>query len=162
MSELQGASPVLVFHSRPKSVPGDLRILWRLSLTLLALYHSRGRRASFIKLHILNGALRSSAARERLVAFLDGNSEVEACAFRVEPAFSRNLDLLVGKGLAEWSVASSKLSVRMTAQGVDMAKVIDRNGDLFTNEKELLATIGRRVTERAVRSIVSAGKRWQA
>ena len=161
MSELPGASPVLVFHARPKAVPGDLRISWRLSMTLLALYYSRGRRASFIKLHILNGALRSGAARERLIEFLNGNREVETCAIRVEPAFSRNLDLLIGKGLAEWLVVSAKLSVRMTSQGVDMAKAIDANKDLLTDEKEFLATTGRRVTEQVVQSIVSAGRRWQ-
>lgn len=159
MSELAEGSPVLVFRPRPKSVPADLRISWRLSMTLLALHYCRGKRASFIKLHLLNGALRSSIARGRLLKFLNGNSDLETCTIRVEPAFSRNLDLLIGKGLAEWSVASARLGVRMTPQGINVAKQIDAEEGLFTDEREFLATTGHQVTERLVRSIVSACKR---
>ena len=122
-------SPVVVFHSRPKSVPGDLRVSWRLSMTLLALHYCRRKRASFTKLHLLNGALRSGLARERLIGFLNGNLDVATCTIRVEPAFSRNLDLLIGKGLGEWLVASTRLSVQMTAQGMDVAKSIDASED---------------------------------
>ena len=161
MSELTGTSPVLVFHARPKSVPGDLRISWRLSMTLLALHYCRQKRASFIKLHILNGALRSSVARVRLIEFLNGNFDYEACTIRVEPAFSRNLDLPIGKGLAEWLVASQRLSVQTTSRGIEVAEVIDAKDDLFTEEKEFLANIGRRVTEGIVQRIVSARRRRQ-
>ena len=160
MSELPGATPALVFRARPKAVPGDLRISWRLSMTLLALYYSRGRQASFIKLHILNGALRFSAARERLVDLLNGVRDIETCTIRIEPAFSRNLDLLVGKGLAEW-LGGKKLSVRMTPKGVAVAEEIEANEDLFRDEKEFLETIGRRVKEQTVKSLISVGKGWQ-
>ena len=159
MNKLMGASPVLAFHARPKSVPGDLRISWRLSMTLLALHYCRRQRASFIKLHILNGALRSRVARERLIEFLNDTFDYEACTIRVEPAFSRNLDILIGTGLAEWLVASERLSVQMTSRGVEVAKVIDAKDDLFTDEKEFLTTIGRRVTEQIVQRLVSTGRR---
>ena len=159
MGEVMEGSPVLVFRRRPKSVPADLRISWRLSMTLLALHYSRGKRASFIKLHLLNGALRSKVARRRLLEFLDGKLDFETCTIRVEPAFSRNLDLLVGKGLADWSVASGRLGVRMTSQGLDVARAIDTEEGLFTDEKKFLATAGRRVTEQLVGSIVSSGRR---
>ena len=152
-------SPVVVFHARPKSVPGDLRISWRLSMTLLALHYCRRKRASFTKLHVLNGSLRSRLARERLIRFLEGDVTVDTCTIRIEPAFSRSLDLLVGKGLAEWLVASARLSVQMTAQGMDLAKLIDASEEVFSEEKEFLATIGRRVTEQLVQSMVSAGRR---
>ena len=159
MSEVSEGPPVLVFRRRPKSVPADLRISWRLSMTLLALHYCRGKRASFIKLHLLNGALRSSIARGRLLDFLNGKLDFETCTIRAEPAFSRNLDLLVGKGLAEWSVASARLAVQMTSQGIEVAKAIDSEEGLLTDEKEFLATTGRRVTEQLVRSVVSAGRR---
>ena len=111
-------------------------------MTLLALHYCRRRRASFVKLHILNGALRSSVARERLIQFLNGNRDLEACTIRVEPAFSRNLDLLIGKELAEWLVVSKKLSVQMTPKGIDVATVIDAEEGLLSEEKEFLATAG--------------------
>ena len=152
-------SPVVVFNARPKSVPGDLRISWRLSMTLLALHYCRGKRASFTKLHVLNGALRSELARNRLVRFLDGETTVDTCTIRMEPAFSRTLDLLIGKELAEWLVASARLSVQMTARGMDLAKTLHASEEVFSEEKEFLATIGRRVTEQSVQRMVSAGRR---
>ena len=131
-------------------------------MTLLALHFCRGKRASFIKLHLLNGALRSSVARGRLLGILDGNLDFETCTIRVEPAFSRNLDLFVGKGLAEWFVASSRLSVRMTPRGIDAATQIEAEDGLFVDEKQFLAHNGRLVTEQLVRRIVSARRRGTA
>ena len=158
MSESTTGAPVLVFHRRPKSVPGELRVSWRLSMTLLALHFCRGKHASFTKLHLLNGALRSKVARGRLLGILDGNLNFETCTLRVEPAFSRNLDLLVGKGLAEWYVASSRLAVRMTPRGIDAATQIEAEDGLFVDEKQFLANEGRLVTEQLVQRIVSAGR----
>ena len=131
-------------------------------MTLLALHFCRGKRASFIKLHLLNGALRSSVARGRLLGILDGNLDFETCTIRVEPAFSRNLDLFVGKGLAEWFVASSRLSLRMTPRGIDAATQIEAEDGLFVDEKQFLAHNGRLVTEQLVRRIVSARRRGTA
>lgn len=159
MSESSVSAPVMVFRRRPKSVPGELRISWRISMTLLALHFCRGKRASFVKLHLLNGALRSNVARGRLVGVLEGKFDFETCTIRVEPAFSRSLDLLVGKGLAEWSVASSRLSVKMTPRGIDAASRIAAKDGLFVEEKQFLANEGRLVTEGLVQKIVSAGRR---
>ena len=161
MNELTAAKRVIRFHARPKSVPGDLRISWRLSTTLLSLLHSRNKRASFIKLHILNGALLSNAARKRLIEFLDNDSDYDACNVRIEPAFSRNLDILVGKGLAEWLVTSQRLSVQMTSRGLEVADLINSEDELFSDEKEFLETAGRRVTEQRVQKIVSLSARWR-
>ena len=155
MVELTGQFPRLVFRSRAKSVPGDLRISWRLSMTLLVLRYSRGRRASFAKLHILNDALRSDLARQRLLAFLDGELGFGLCTIRIEPAFSRGLDLMVGKGLAKWLVASGRLSVKLTALGTEMASAIDSDHGLLIDERGFLASDGRRVTEQLVQRIVA-------
>lgn len=159
MSAFAAGSPRLIFRARAKSVPGDLRISWRLSVTLLALGSSRGNRASFVKLHILNDAMRSELARHRLVTALDGRLEFDVCPIRVEPAFSRCLDLMVGKGLAEWVVTSGRLSVQLTTVGVETASAISREGGLLIDEKEFLTTVGRRVTEGLVRGIVAAVRR---
>ena len=158
MAELPGQFPRLVFHSRAKSVPGDLRISWRLSMTLLVFRYSRGRRASFAKLHILNDALRSDSARERLVALLDGELDFGLCTIRIEPAFSRGLDLMIGKGLVEWLVASGRLSVKLTPLGAEMASAIDSEHGLLIDERCFLDSDGRRVTEQVVQRIV-AGRR---
>lgn len=152
-------SPALVFYPRPKSVPADLRIAWRLSMTLLALNYCRGKRASVVKLHVLNGALRSGLARKRLIEYLDGNVTVDSCTIRVEPAFSRNLDLLIGKGLGQWFVASGRLGVRLTPLALPMTETVNELEDLFTEEKVFLNTVGRRVTEKVVQNMITTGRR---
>ena len=149
---------VLVFHERPKPVPGDLRITWRIAMTLLALHFCRRNSASFIKLHILNGALRSKVARNRLINALDGKIEEDTCTFHLEPAFSRNLDLLVGKGLAQWTIASSRLGLRLSALGIKAATDINSETGILANEREFLETCAGSVTEKLVTRIVSAGQ----
>ena len=159
MTDTTQRSPTLIFSPRPKSVPGDLRMSWRLSITLLALHYCRAKRASFVKLHVLNGALRSASARRRLVEYLDGQVTVDSCTIRVEPAFSRNLDLLIGKGLGKWFVASGRLGVQLAPKAVATANAINAQEDLFTDEREFLRTVGGRVTEQIVQNIVTAGSR---
>lgn len=156
MTEFREPVSVLVFHLKPKSVPGDLRISWRLSVTLLALRYCWGKRASFVKLHILNDVLRSEAMRRRLVAALNNNPTTGVFPIRVEPAFGRNLDLLTGKGLAKWRVASNRLSIQLTPRGIDIANMIDAEEDLFVDERQFLSTVGRDITEHFVRSLVAS------
>ena len=137
-------------------MPGDLRISWRLSLTVLALSLCRGKRASFAKLHILNDALRSELSRDTLRRLVDGDVPYNTVVIRVEPAFSRTLDLLVGEKLAKWIVRSGRLGVELTAQGKETAKTINGIGDLFVIEKMFLTTTARRITEELVHAVVTA------
>ena len=158
---MEGASgslrddPKLVFRSRPKPVPGDLRIIWRLSLTLLALSYCRGRRASFAKMHVLNSALTSEATRKGLTAWLEGSRMSSVWEMRVEPAFSRNLDFLVGAGLARWRVLSGRLSIELTKRGQDAASIVAKNEEVFSTERGFLETAGKAVTEARARDLVN-------
>ena len=110
-----------------------------------------------MKLHVLNGALRSVLARKRLIEYLEGCVSLDSCTIRVEPAFSRNLDLLIGKGLGEWFIASGRLSVRLTPMAATIANTIDEREELFADEKMFLRTVGRRVTEQDVQNMVTVG-----
>ena len=151
------SGPTLVFRPRPKPVPGDLRISWRLSLTVLALSLCRGKRASFVKLHILNDALRSEVSRQTLRQLVAGEVPHNTVTIRVEPAFSRALDLLVGEKLAKWIVRSGRLGVELTARGNETAKTISGIDGVFVVEKMFLRTTAPRITEQLVKAIVTAG-----
>ena len=152
---MNGDEPKLVFRARPKPVPGDLRIVWRLSLTLLALSYCRAHRASFGKLHILNSALTSVMARQTLTEFLEGRAPSSTWEVRVEPAFSRNLDFLVGAELARWRVLSGRLSVELTERGREAATIVAKEQDVFFEERAFLETTGRAVTEARARALVT-------
>ena len=88
------------FERKPSPVPGDLRIGWRLPLTLLMLNSSRGKSASLAKLNLLNDALRSQNSREKLGKIIRGEVPHIEWRMRVEPAFGRNVDLMIGRRLA--------------------------------------------------------------
>lgn len=148
-----------VFRERPKPCAGDMRISWRVSVTLLALLHSRGKKASFAKLHVLNDALRSQASRDKLEAILEEKSPAYTWRLRVEPAFTRSLDFLVGEGFAVWSVSSNRTTLTLTEKGIEAAKKIDSVGDVLVDERFFLKGLAAKITERFVQQMLLLGKR---
>lgn len=159
MNDLVGMPRSLVFRTRPRPVPGDLRIAWRVALTLLSLLSCRGKCASLVKLHVLNDALRSEVAERILAEVVRGEIPTSAVVVRVEPALGRSLDFMVGEELAEWTVRSKRLAVRLTEKGHRVADLIRQTDGIYVTEKDFLKATAGRVTERLVREIVSATKR---
>ncbi|UWQ75186.1 hypothetical protein [Leisingera sp. M658] len=148
-----------VFRERPKPCAGDMRISWRISVTLLALFHSRGKKASFAKLHVLNDALRSQASREKLEAILEERIPAYTWRLRVEPAFTRALDFLVGEGFADWSVSSNRTTLSLTEKGIEAAKEIDSIGDVLVDERPFMKGLAVKITEGIVQKMLLVGKR---
>lgn len=75
------------FERKPSPVPGDLRIGWRIPLTLLMLNHSRGKRASLAKLNLLNDALRSERSRGKLSKIIRGDGRPLSSVLHRRPAY---------------------------------------------------------------------------
>jgi len=146
------------FKRKPSPVPGDLRIGWRVPITLLMLNSSRGKKASLAKLNLMNDALRSESSREKLANILRGQVARIEWRMRVEPAFGRNLDLLTGGGLAEWGVASGKAVICLTEKGKEISKAIQEDPDSFLDEKSFLARFSSELTEGFVNQILAANK----
>lgn len=146
------------FVRRPVPVPGDLRIVWRLALILLMLRSSRSNKASLAKLHVLNSALRSSAARQRLNNIIASVEAPSNWRLRVEPALGRAIDFLAGEKLAEWTEVSERSGLALTAAGVTAADGILGNKDVLVVEKDFLGATARKVTEALVSSLVGATK----
>lgn len=147
-----------VFTRRPKSVPGDLRIVWRMSVTLLAMNYSRGKKASLAKLHIVNDALRNEHARKKLVSLLNEEIPLLSWRVRVEPAFSRNLDFLVAEGLVEWLIANERSSLKLTNRGILAAQALEKDEDVLLGEKQFLKPTMKSLSEDLVRRILAASK----
>ncbi|MEP0701256.1 MAG: hypothetical protein ABJN36_17375 [Cyclobacteriaceae bacterium] len=146
------------FKRKPSPVPGDLRIGWRVPVTLLMLNNSRGKKASLAKLNLMNDALRSEASREKLASILRGQVARIEWRMRVEPAFGRNLDLLTGGGLAEWSVANGKAAIYLTEKGKEVSKFIQDDSESFSDEKSFLTLFSTELTEGFVNQILAANK----
>ena len=146
------------FERKPSPVPGDLRIGWRLPLTLLMLNSSRGKRASLAKLNLLNDALRSEKSRGKLSKIIRGETELIEWRMRVEPAFGRNVDLMTGGQLAEWQVANGKAAICLTDKGKEIVKTLEDDDEIFVTEKAFLWEFSGRITESFVTQILKANK----
>jgi hypothetical protein len=146
------------FERKPSPVPGDLRIGWRIPLTLLMLNYSRGKKASLAKLNLFNDALRSERSREKLSKIINGETPLIEWRMRVEPAFSRNIDLLTGGQLAEWIVANGKAAISLTEKGKRIAERLVADEESFVTEKAFLREFSSKITESFVTQILLANK----
>lgn len=148
----------LVFRERPKPCAGDMRISWRLSICLLSLLHSRSKKASLAKMHVLNDALRSRASQQKLEEIIRGELLPVYWKMRVEPAFSRALDFLVGEGFATWEISGGRTSVQLTDEGISAAKSIEATVDILEAEREFLSGPATKITESFVQNLLTTGK----
>ena len=146
------------FERKSTPVPGDLRIGWRLPLTLMVLNGSRGKKASLIKLNLLNDALRSEKLQKKLSKIIRGEIAFIEWRMRVEPAFRRNVDLMTGGQLAEWGIASGKAAIFLTDKGKEVANALERDTEIFIDEKAFLDEFSSKVTEGFVSQILAANK----
>lgn len=146
------------FVRRPSPISGDLRILWRLPLTLLMLDFSRGKSASLAKLNLLNDALSSQKSQIKLANIISGKTAPIERRMRVEPAFGRTVDLMTGSNLAEWRVANGRASVCLTEKGKGVAKKIVEAVDIFVEEKAFLIEFSGKITEGFVSQILLANR----
>lgn len=141
------------FQRRPIPVPGDLRIAWRVSLILLMLAASRSSRASLAKLHILNDAIRSNQVRW-LKAATDADARTLPWNLRVEPAFARAIDFVVGERLAAWTKAGGRASLQLTASGMAAATTLEQFQDVLQDERAIIAEHARKLTEIRVTALL--------
>lgn len=148
----------LRFQRRPKAISGDMRIRWRLSILLLMLNYSRGKRASLAKLHMLNDAMRVNRSREHLDKLLNTDQDFYSWSIRIEPAFARALDFLVSEGFADWGVANDRTTAKLTEAGTLAAKALSDSQEVFVREKEYLEVVAKGLTEQLVGSVLSASR----
>ncbi len=158
MPDLELMHRRFLFQRRPTPVPGDLRIAWRVALILVMLGCSRSNRASLAKLHILNDAVRSDQ-HDRLKAALAGAQRDLPWGFRVEPAFARAVDFVVGEKLAAWTRATGRAALQLTKAGVDALEAVMRVEDALVAEREIVSDLAKAITETTVATLLSEGRK---
>lgn len=142
------------FRSRPISIPGDMRISWRLSVLLLMLLYSRAQKASLAKLHILNAATRTENAKEALTDIIEGTLTRHDWQLRVEPAFGRAINFALGEEFVAWENSALRSALRLTLRGKDTAKQISKLDGILEVEKSFLLLTAPRLTEGLVSTIL--------
>jgi hypothetical protein len=146
------------FQRRPIPVPGDLRIAWRVSLILVMLACSRSSRASLAKLHILNDAVRSGQ-HARLRSVLDGSHPDPPWNLRVEPAFARAIDFVVGENFATWTKATGRAALQLTKSGAAAAAAVMGVRDGLVDEKAIISDLAKAITETMVATLLGEGRK---
>lgn len=134
-------------------MPGDLRITWRVSLILLMLASSRSARASLAKLHILNDAIRSSQV-QRLRDAVDADTKILPWNLRVEPAFARAIDFVIGERLAEWTKSGGRASLQLTQAGITAVEEIEKVEDALELERAIITEHAKKLTEIRVSALL--------
>ncbi len=115
--------------------------------------HSRNNKASLAKLHILNDAIRSNQ-HEYLRSTVKGAKLTLPWNLRVEPAFARAIDFVVGEKFAGWTRASGRSALQLTAAGVSAFNHLLKIDDALMEEKAILAELARALPEAAVANLL--------
>jgi hypothetical protein len=149
VSAAEGVDAVLdlpfLFRDRPTSAPPDLRPIWRVPLVVLLVRACSRGKATHEQLHVLNWAIRSAAGTESLARYLAGDIAPEQAIVRFDPALDRAVALARGLALVNWTTKYWTL----TAVGLQTAAELDE-ADLLNNERSLLATLPKALTQAAV------------
>ncbi len=130
-----------------------MRIAWRVSLILLMLAASRSSKASLAKLHILNDAIRSNQVA-RLKEATSAGVKILPWNLRVEPAFARAIDFVVGERLATWTKASGRASLQLTASGTAAVTKLEGVEDALELERNIITKYAKKLTETRVSELL--------
>ena len=143
------------FESRPSSLPADVRTIWRLPLVLLVIATVRGGRPTWQQLHVLNWAVRSRDARERLRRYLAGEFAPDSVVVRYEPALEDAIALCVGLGFAAWHEGQRLV---LTERGQEAVAAVNES-EALAEERSFLDEVGPRLSQAAVQRLLGGRQR---
>ncbi|MTK04126.1 hypothetical protein [Micromonospora sp. CP22] len=142
------------FTKQPDPVAPSLRTKRRVSLLLLILAKSYGRRLTWKGLQLINWALRDPRNMDLLVRLNSGTDIPDLPILRIEPAMDRAVDLALGLGYI--SQTDGRV-FQLTAEGSGLAAEIERTS-AFAREKEQLARLKGKITQTQINRFLE----WRA
>lgn len=105
------------------------------------------------KLHILNDAIRSNQI-STLRNAVDADTKILPWNLRVEPAFARAIDFVVGEQLAEWTKAGGRASLQLTQAGLTAVGEIEKVEDALEQERTIISEHAKKLTEIRVSALL--------
>jgi hypothetical protein len=138
---------------RPEPIPGDLRRSWGITLVLLALHYSYGKRASLQKLHFLAYAARTSQSRELVQGIFNGIPDSDSLVIRIEPWVNRALAFARGAALVTMEKGKA---AKLTAKGSSALAVITTDDSILSEERTFLSQISKFATEDTISRLMKA------
>jgi hypothetical protein len=146
------------FKRKPMPIAAELRPDWKMATLLLILHlSSHGGKSSLRRLHVLNWSIRSPRFRREFEDHRKNPLPLFRLTVRFEPAFSRAIDLAVGKELVSW-VGGNRLQI--APKGKAWVSDILKDDLLMRDEKDFLLRIGKSITETAAEEMFSSKGAW--
>ena len=133
--------------SRPEPVPGDLRIIWGVSIVVLILFHSRAKQASFQKLHYFTYSVRTQKSRKRTADLFDRNISSTEHIIRFEPWLNRAMGFAKASNLL---VFENGKRAKLTEEGIIFANLILKDSNSLVSEIEFIKSVSKKVSENFV------------
>lgn len=128
-------------------VPGELRAGWRIPILLMIVDHCWGGKASWTQVHVLSWAMLQRKTPEDIAQLLSGEAELGEQVVGIDPAVNRTVDLALGAGLLD--LKGRRLVLTQAGRAV-IAQAV--SADAFATERELLARLPGKVTDRAAQA----------
>jgi len=141
----------LRFSKKPISIPADYRPIYKIAqiVLILKLTGTAGK-ASLLKLHLLNWAMKNDKNKDEIIHFIRSNYLSEITVWGIEPAMNRALLLCIAEGIC--SIENGKY--KLEEKGNDFYKLLYNDSELFLEEKEFLTFVGKRhITDARIDSI---------
>lgn len=146
-----GISSNVVFTRRPDPIPGDLRTGWRLASAVLILRRCRANTANLEQIHVLAWALRSTQGRKVIAEWFLEHRKPNGLIIRHDPSTTRTINLAIATGLAR---RNDNSSVSLADRGEHLATLLWANKEVLVPEKEFLATLPARITQKSVSELL--------
>lgn len=145
-----GRSTRIGFRRRNDSIPGDLRISWRLAVLCLLLARFRAKTARIEHLHTLWWAIRSENSRDLIIRWFDNKPIPDEIIVRFDPSLTQTIDLAVGQGLVK---SDGRGSVKLSPTGVAMAQAAGTRDGVLADEKSFLERLPRNISQKAMKEM---------
>jgi len=139
------------FTRRTVDIPGDSRVAWRLSILCILLQRGRAKTLALEHLHVLWWAVRSNESRNVFLRWFDGDKRPDEFLVRFDPSLTATVDLAIGQKLV---VSQASGAVQLTARGVDLASVVGADSEVLAVEKDFLARLPTRITQREIQQLL--------
>jgi hypothetical protein len=143
------------FTRRPQAIAPDFRKDWKIALLLLILeLSSRAGKSSLKRLHVLHWAVRTDAHQHQFEQTRQIDAPLFAFKVRLEPAFSRAIELAEAQKLVEWVEGDR---VQITELGRSFVKNMGQH-DVMKEETAFLKRIGKSITESEAMTLMTGSR----
>lgn len=144
---------IIKFSKKPIPLPAEYRPMYQISILALVLkYCCRANTSSLHKLHLFSWSLYSETNKIELKTLIKNNYRAHIPHWTVDPAVNRALSLAIADGICE---LTKNKKYKLTTIGMELVNKVDKDHDLFCDEKIFLNFIGKQLTDEIVDKLMT-------